>query len=362
MNSFKTLLVVSSMVCWISSAGALHGADLRASSMSAACTKLSGFMAKADKRKLAVMDIVGVDGRITELGKTLAEEFIVEFFANDKLGFVIVDRSNLNRLLEEQKRAAEGALRPDDTKKLKELGRLTGADAFLFGTIAEVGEQFQITFKIIATDNAEIVGAARMNFPKSEDVQVLNQNSQRSADDVTRGRTASDKKFAAKSSVWKSGSLEARLENFLIDKAGEATATVRIKNNSKQETLYLCANGTNSTYPRQIYINLRDSSGLKLTLSEQDGLTTYCGTPSGYQSILHELHFNQTGTLDQMPRIGAGQETIVTLRFKAGDESSAAVRDNNYRLSLDLIYLFSSGKPRSAPQNGTAIFEDIRPH
>jgi len=329
-------------------------------SLTEACSKLAVFMAKAQKKKLAVMDITGVDGRPTELGKTIAEDLIVEFFAAEKMNFVVVDRSNLNRLLEEQKRASEGFLKLDDARRLKELGRLTGADAFLFGTIAEVGEQFQITLKIVATDTAEIVGAARMSIPRSDDVRVLNQNDAGAATaDSRRGKAASDKRFTAKKAVWKEGAIEGQLANFVVNKEGDITATVRIRNLSKEETLHLCSNGTTST--SKALTRLKDSSGLRFVLADQDGLVAYCGTPTGYQTLLNELHFNQTSTLDQLPVIAPGQDTVVTVRFKEEDASKGGSRDNCYGMTMELIYFFAKGRARSGPRTGTLFFEDVRP-
>ena len=77
---------------------------------------------------------------------------------------------NLKKILAEHKLTAAGLVDLDNAKKI---GMFAGVDALIFGTIIPKGSNVNLTVKIITTDTAEIVGAARAQFKSEEAVQQL---------------------------------------------------------------------------------------------------------------------------------------------------------------------------------------------
>lgn len=65
---------------------------------------------------------------------------------------------------------AQGLVDPENAKKL---GTFAGVDAIILGTIIPKDKNINLTAKIITTDTAEIVGAARAQFTKTLEVDKL---------------------------------------------------------------------------------------------------------------------------------------------------------------------------------------------
>jgi hypothetical protein len=70
---------------------------------------LSSAITKSGKKTVAVVDFTDLQGRVTEFGRFLAEEFSVALSA-DQSGFKVIDRTNLKTILQEHKLASTGVL------------------------------------------------------------------------------------------------------------------------------------------------------------------------------------------------------------------------------------------------------------
>jgi curli biogenesis system outer membrane secretion channel CsgG len=123
------------------------------------------------KTKVAVIDFANLDGSSAgELGKYIAEQLTVDFVMG-KRDFSVLDRANLRNILAEHKLTSQGLVDPDNAKKL---GQFAGVDALILGTIIPKGTHtVSLTAKIITTDTAEVIGAARAEFKADDTVQQL---------------------------------------------------------------------------------------------------------------------------------------------------------------------------------------------
>ena len=133
--------------------------------------KLAKPITERQKTKIAVIDFTDLEGNPKgELGKYIAEQLTVDFVTG-KRTFSILDRANLKKILAEHKLTSQGLVDPENAKKL---GQFAGVDALVLGTIIPKGSNsISLTAKIITTDTAEIVGAARAEFKNDELVQDL---------------------------------------------------------------------------------------------------------------------------------------------------------------------------------------------
>ena len=85
--------------------------------------KNQSFSAEKYKR-IAVIDF---EGNNQEAGSTLAEMFVPHLM---EMGFDVVERANMNKLLKEQKAGLSGAL---DSASIHQIGKILGVDALVFG-------------------------------------------------------------------------------------------------------------------------------------------------------------------------------------------------------------------------------------
>lgn len=116
-------------------------------------------------RTMAVVDFVDVSGERTELGRFLAEEMSVALL---EVGFKIIDRAHLARIMEESRLGQSGIVDPETAK---ELGKIIGADALVTGTLTTLGEGLRMTVKILDTDTATLVAGARTTISLNDELR-----------------------------------------------------------------------------------------------------------------------------------------------------------------------------------------------
>ena len=114
-------------------------------------------IAKAGKKRIAVVDFTDLQGNITELGRFIAEEMSVDFTMTAK-GFEVIDRNHLNRILAEHKLSLSGIV---DQKTVQKLGQIAGVDALVTGSITPLDRSIRVVCKVIATDTARVIRPLR---------------------------------------------------------------------------------------------------------------------------------------------------------------------------------------------------------
>jgi len=127
---------------------------------------------KLGKKRIAVVDFAELDGKVTDLGRYLAEELSASLVLADGT-LHIVDRQHLARIIAEQKLSVTGVTEPGAAQKL---GELAGADVLVAGSIVGLGDRVKITAKLLSASTAVIVGAAETTVPDDGDVQTLAPN------------------------------------------------------------------------------------------------------------------------------------------------------------------------------------------
>lgn len=137
--------------------------------ISALAEKLASQVKESGRKKVTVLDFSDLQGNTTELGRFLAEEVSVSLVER-RSGFSVMDRANLKTILAEHKLTVEGLIDPENAKKL---GQFSGVDAIVLGSVTPLESEVAITTKIIATDTAEIVGAARARISKAKEIEQL---------------------------------------------------------------------------------------------------------------------------------------------------------------------------------------------
>ncbi len=126
-------------------------------------------IAKAGKKRVAVVDFTDLQGNVTELGRFIAEEISVDFTMTAK-GFEVIDRTHLRSILTEHKLSISGIV---DPKTVQKLGQIAGVDAIVTGSVTPFGDSVRVTCKVIATDTARVIGASKGDIAKTKAIEEL---------------------------------------------------------------------------------------------------------------------------------------------------------------------------------------------
>ncbi len=130
-------------------------------------------MSEKYKTKIALIPFQYLrPGMVTTLGKYIAEELTTALFNSGK--FKIIERNLLNTVLDELKLSQTGAINPSSAK---ELGKVTGVDAVVVGTIQDLANRFGVNCRMIETESGEIFAAASIKIIKEEITSVLMEES-----------------------------------------------------------------------------------------------------------------------------------------------------------------------------------------
>ncbi len=256
---------------------------------------LSAQIKENGRKKVAVLDFTDLQGVGSLLGKHIAEEMTVNFVIG-KRDFSVLDRANLKRILAEHKLTASGLVDPENAKKL---GQFSGVDALVMGTIVPKAQNIHLTAKIIATDTAEIVGAARTEFHADESVQkLLGQASQdtppTSEDEPAPSKIAPLKPSAA------FGELSIILDRLMQLKDRSIIVSLVLTNRSAKKTI-------------AVAVRAQDTSGILIwgSLLGADG--TECTPISGPENIsgIRGMWSNPSS----LTAIKPGDRILVSLRY-----------------------------------------------
>jgi len=230
-------------------------------------TKLAGLINDNSKRKIAVLDFTDLQGGSSELGKYVAEQLIVNLVMV-KSNFSVLDRANFRKLLAEHKLTATGLIDPENAKKL---GQFAGVDALILGTITPKNSKIGLTAKIITTDTAEIVGAAKAEFNSDETVKPLLVQVSKPEEVPETDGTKPTTPAAAKPKPF--GDLQAKVESLKLlpgdNIYGSARLTFIITNTSATTTYGVAVNP--DFYNK---FNLSNSRGDDFKATEVSGIDT----------------------------------------------------------------------------------------
>ena len=168
-QNMKTLHSIPVAICFLLYSQSPAQTEGMEQELSTLAQKLSGQIKDQAKKKVTVLDFTDLQGGSSELGRYVAEQLTVNLVMGKK-DFSVLDRANLRSILAEHKLTSDGLIDPANAKKL---GSFAGVDALILGNMVSMKDNIEITAKIITTDTAEIVGAAKAKFNTDETVQNL---------------------------------------------------------------------------------------------------------------------------------------------------------------------------------------------
>ncbi|MCL6589043.1 MAG: CsgG/HfaB family protein [Firmicutes bacterium] len=114
---------------------------------------------------IVVWEFSDLDGKLTAFGKYVVEELTTALVRTKK--FQVMERELLNKVLEEHQLDFTGFI---DRDSAKEIGKLSGANAVVCGTITEFEKNVKINARLIATQTGNIISVASVEVQKDADV------------------------------------------------------------------------------------------------------------------------------------------------------------------------------------------------
>ncbi len=264
-------------------------------------------------KKITVLDFTDLHGSGSELGKYIAEQLTVEFVIG-KNSFAVLDRANLAKILAEHKLTASGLVDPENAKKL---GMFAGVDALILGTIVPMNQSIQLTAKVITTDTAEIVGAARVSFKTNENVQqLLSRVTEDRKEESNSGNAKPEKPKISKSF----GDLTISFERVTGAQDGSLLLYLIFENKSKSKSIAVAMHGEPNYYSP---VPLRSS------LIGTDG--TECKSNEDSVTGIHSL----VSRPDQLTEIKPGEEIRPAIKYRPNQQWAQNV--SSLRLQAEIV-------------------------
>jgi curli biogenesis system outer membrane secretion channel CsgG len=304
---------------------------------------LAGQIKEQGKKKVAVIDFTDLQGGSSELGKYIAEQLTVDLVMARK-DFSVLDRANLKSILAEHKLTASGLVDPDTAKKL---GQFAGVDAIILGTITPKEQNIALTAKVITTDTAEIVGAAKAAFKINDTIEQLQTNvvAAKPSDGAGSSTTGSSADITDdKPRVVKIfGSLVVELQSLKIVNDGRYFLTMTLTNRSPGKSLWVALNSRTS---------LMDPNGNQFGRSGATGISyAQVHVQYGYGGGMQD-YFNPA------MEIRPGDSAVMTLAFASSEGRPASPGVCNLQMEFYLGDDFVSGSAkRTTTPNLVTKFE-----
>ena len=95
------------------------------------------------------------------LTKSLQEKLVTAMAGK---GIQVVERSQLEKVLKEQKLGYSGLI---NTSSAKKIGQLLGADGIMLGTVNDMGDSIAINARLVDLENGKTVSATEVELPKT---------------------------------------------------------------------------------------------------------------------------------------------------------------------------------------------------
>lgn len=117
------------------------------------------------EQSFAVMPFqeTGEETESNQLGLVVADLVVTNLARDHRLQ--LTERSQLNRIVEEQELGALGFVEPEQAARI---GVLAGATALVLGEILDLGESFQVGARVVDASSGQVLAVEAMELPKAE--------------------------------------------------------------------------------------------------------------------------------------------------------------------------------------------------
>jgi len=125
-------------------------------------------LSQNQKSKIAIIEFSDIQGKVSNLGRYLAEELTTRLYLTGE--FEVVERQLLNKVLQEHQLTLSGII---DENSAVELGKILGVDAIATGSITDLGSGVKVNARLISTESGKVFSVASVKIPKDDTVKML---------------------------------------------------------------------------------------------------------------------------------------------------------------------------------------------
>lgn len=155
----KYLVLYVCLLMFVGFSGALRAQTQYDNAMNDLAGRMDEAIVRSQKVQIAVLDFTNQDGSANAFGYRIAEDLRYYLIQSKSLGYNLVERRFLDKVIEEQQFSAQATF---DEERAIALGKLMSADAILFGTIRPEGRRATITTKLIDTETGALIAMDRV--------------------------------------------------------------------------------------------------------------------------------------------------------------------------------------------------------
>ncbi len=217
--------------------------------------------------RVAVADFTDLQGRVTDLGRYYAEEFSVAL-VNTGGTLKVMDRGRLRALLAESKpQAVDGT----DEGTMAEMGRASGIDFLVTGSVTELPDAMRLTLHALNTRTGALQAATSLSVPKSPAVLALLQRTGQGKG----SHQATDPGAVPRVRMFQNDFLAASADALSVRRDGDwvyAYLSLSLENKTGQEEYVTCRCRSYSGNPGDPEVSLMDSQGSGWQLLKVTGL------------------------------------------------------------------------------------------
>ena len=250
----------------------------------------------AKLKKVSVLDFTDTAGGTSMLGKYLAEEISVGLVQQRK-DFDVFDRANLRNILKEHALSEHGLVKSENAQ---ELGKWSGVDGLVTGTVTAMGSGYVVTVKVISTSLTKIGGVARAKLPADPDWEKMFHED---------GGPGPENMAPLSPREFRSESFLAKWSKMQVLRNGDILVTLLLSKLNPQQRVNLhvalASLPLNVRDPKILSeILMKSSSRLRASTGEEYNLLETSGYP------LYNYLVGREG-----PGLGDRQPSVITLRF-----------------------------------------------
>jgi TolB-like protein len=128
---------------------------------------ISSHLSVGGNRTVVVLDFVNAGGDVSELGNFISDELSADLSLKTK---VIIDRDYLKDVMRKCNLCESDLL---NNKTIKELGKISGADSLIVGTITKFGKNMRVSCKVIDVESSNIIHVERWDIKRNPQVDRL---------------------------------------------------------------------------------------------------------------------------------------------------------------------------------------------
>lgn len=121
-------------------------------------------------RRIAVIDFVNYEGKVTELGKFLASNLMVQIPKESKL--ILVQRGQVEKAL---KGLEVPPMEGYDLSTTTKLGRELGVDGIVLGKLVDLGTNIDVNLKMMDVNTGDVVATASESLARTKYAVEMNE-------------------------------------------------------------------------------------------------------------------------------------------------------------------------------------------